>query len=186
MAASPFIDLMRTEEHSMAVSANWKKTAGIFVLLAVFSSMSVLAGGDKGLSAGQSAIKIHRNGSQSSVKAPDEHFSGQVRIDPLFAAEGPSNVSAGLVTFEPGARSAWHTHPVGQVLIVISGKGLVQEWGGPMQEINPGDVVRIPPGVKHWHGATAKTAMAHIAIQEQENGRNVDWLEKVSDAQYRQ
>jgi quercetin dioxygenase-like cupin family protein len=111
-------------------------------------------------------------------------FTGSVRVDPLFPANAPSRVSGGLVTFEPGARSAWHTHPVGQILIVTAGKGLVQRWGGPIEEIQPGDVVRIAPGVKHWHGASPTTGMSHIAIQEAVDGRNVDWLEKVSDEQY--
>jgi quercetin dioxygenase-like cupin family protein len=107
-----------------------------------------------------------------------------VRVDPLFAAVEPSRVSGGHVTFEPGARSAWHTHPAGQILIVTSGLGWVQEWGGPKQEIRPGDVVRIAPGVKHWHGASATTGMTHIAIQEAVDGKNVDWMEQVSDEQY--
>jgi quercetin dioxygenase-like cupin family protein len=129
-------------------------------------------------------ITITRAGSLPSNKGPAQFFTGSVRIDPLFPAVAPSRVSAGSVTFEPGARAAWHTHPVGQVLIVTAGVGRVQQWGGPVQEIRPGDVVRIPPGVKHWHGAAPTTGMTHIAIQEAVDGKNVDWLEQVSDEQY--
>lgn len=129
-------------------------------------------------------ITITRSGAQPSNKGPVEYFTGPVRVDPLFAAIPPSRMSGGLVTFEPGARSAWHTHPAGQILIVTAGKGLIQRWGGPVEEIRPGDVVRIPPGVKHWHGASPTTGMSHIALQEVVDGRNVDWLEKVSDEQY--
>lgn len=129
-------------------------------------------------------ITVTRSGSQPSNKGSAQFFTGSVRVDPLFPANAPSRVSGGLVTFEPGTRSARHTHPVGQILIVTAGKGLVQRWGGPAEEIRPGDVVHIPPGVKHWHGASPTTGMSHIAIQEAVDGRNVDWLEKVSDAQY--
>jgi 4-carboxymuconolactone decarboxylase len=107
-----------------------------------------------------------------------------VRVDPLFGVNGPSRTSAAYVTFEPGARSAWHTHPLGQTLVVTAGSGRVRRWGGPIEEIRPGDVVRIPPGLKHWHGASPDAAMTHIAIQEHRDGKAVDWLEKVSDAQY--
>jgi len=130
-------------------------------------------------------IKIRRVGSQPSRSGPAENFTGSVRIDPLFQAEEPSRVSGALVTFEPGARTAWHTHPLGQTLVVTAGTGWVQHWGGPVQVIRPGDVVRIPPGQKHWHGATATTGMTHIAIQEQRDGKTVEWMEKVSDEQYR-
>ena len=129
-------------------------------------------------------LEIKRNGSRPSNKGPAETFTGAVRVDPLFAAQDPSRTSGGSVTFEPGARSAWHTHPRGQILIVIAGSGWVQRWDGSRQEMKPGDVVWIPPGVKHWHGATATTAVTHFAIQEHENGKVVDWLEKVSDEQY--
>jgi quercetin dioxygenase-like cupin family protein len=131
-------------------------------------------------------ISVTRSGSQPSSQGPGQFFTGAVRVDPLFPANAPSRVSGALVTFEPGARSAWHTHPVGQVLIVTAGRGLVQQWGGPAEEIRPGDVVRIPPSVKHWHGASPSTDMSHIAIQEALGGRNVDWLEQVSDGQYAQ
>jgi quercetin dioxygenase-like cupin family protein len=108
-----------------------------------------------------------------------------VRIDPLFQANDPARVVSASVTFEPGARTAWHTHPLGQTLIVTSGRGLAQRWGGPVEQILPGDVIWFPPGEKHWHGATATTAMTHIAIQERFDGKTVDWMEKVSDEQYR-
>lgn len=127
---------------------------------------------------------ITRAGSQPSTKGPAQTFTGSVRVDPLFGAHAPSTVSAGLVTFEPGARSAWHTHPAGQVLIVTAGVGRVRQWGGPVQEIHPGDVVWTPAGVKHWHGAAHTTAVTHIAIQDAIGGKNVEWLEKVSDGQY--
>lgn len=130
------------------------------------------------------SIAITRNGAQPSTKVPSQYFTGSARLDPLFQPKGASRASAGLVTFEPGARSAWHTHPLGQTLIVASGVGWVQQTGGEKQEIRPGDIVWIPPGVKHWHGATATTGMSHIAIQEWLDGSNVDWLEKVSDEQY--
>jgi quercetin dioxygenase-like cupin family protein len=129
-------------------------------------------------------INITRSGSQPSVKGPVEYFTGSVRIDPLFRAKDPSRTSGSSVTFEPGARTAWHTHPLGQILIVTAGSGRIQRWGGPIEEIRPGDVVWIPPGEKHWHGATPTTAMTHIAIQEQLDGKAVDWMEKVSDEQY--
>ncbi len=129
-------------------------------------------------------MEIQHPGSQPSTKGPEACFTGIVRVDPLFPATDPSRVSAGLVTFEPCARSAWHTHPLGQKLIVTAGCGRVQLWGGPIQEIRPGDVVFIAPGEKHWHGAAPTTGMSHIAIQEALDGRNVDWLEKVSDEQY--
>ena len=130
-------------------------------------------------------MDIKRIGSQASDKGPSEWFTGTVRIDPLFQAPAPAHVRCASVTFEPGARTAWHTHPLGQTLIVTAGCGWVQRDGGPVDEIHPGDVVWFPPGEKHWHGATATTAMTHIAIQEQLDGKTVDWMEKVSDEQYR-
>ncbi len=129
-------------------------------------------------------MEIKRSGSQPSGKGPAEYFTGSVRVDPLFQAPDPARVSGAHVTFEPGARTAWHSHPLGQTLIVTSGLGWVQRWGGPIEEIGPGDVVWFPPGEKHWHGATATTAMTHIAIQEALNGSPVDWMEKVSGEQY--
>lgn len=129
-------------------------------------------------------MKIIKNGSLASVKGPEDWFTGTVRIDPLFQSDDPARAGGANVTFEPGARTAWHTHPLGQTLIVTSGSGLVQRWDGPIEEINPGDVVWFPPEEKHWHGAKPDKAMTHIAIQEQLNGKAVDWLEKVSDEQY--
>ena len=122
--------------------------------------------------------------SQPSAKGSSEWFSGTVRVDPLFQAHDPARVSGASVTFEPGARTAWHTHPLGQTLIVTAGCGLIQSWGGPIKKIRPGDVICCSPGEKHWHGATAITAMTHIAIQEQLDGKVVEWMEKVSDEQY--
>jgi quercetin dioxygenase-like cupin family protein len=129
---------------------------------------------------------ITRAGSQPSSKGPAQNFTGTVRVDPLFGAHAPVTTSAGLVTFEPGARSAWHTHPAGQVLIVTAGVGRVQQWGGPVQDIRPGDVIWTPPGVKHWHGAAPGTALTHLAIQDAVGGKNVAWFDKVSDEQYAQ
>ena len=129
-------------------------------------------------------MDIRRSGSQASAKGPAEWFTGAVRIDPLFQAPGPARVASASVTFEPGARTAWHTHPLGQTLIVISGTGRAQRWGGPVEEIRPGDVIWFAPSEKHWHGASATTAMTHIAVQEQLDGKTVEWLEHVSDEQY--
>jgi 4-carboxymuconolactone decarboxylase len=129
-------------------------------------------------------ITITRSGSQPSRQAPTEYFTGSVRIDPLFQEKGPSHTSASYVTFEPGARSAWHSHPLGQILIVTAGTGRIQRWGDPVEEIRPGDVVWIPPGQKHWHGASPTIGMTHIAIQRAVGGKNVEWMEKVSDEQY--
>jgi quercetin dioxygenase-like cupin family protein len=130
-------------------------------------------------------MEIKRSGSRPSGKGPAEYFTGNVRVDPLMQAPDPARVAGAHVTFEPGARTAWHTHPLGQTLIVTSGRGWVQVWGGRVEEIHPGDVVWFPPGEKHWHGATPTTAMTHIAIQERLDGKAVDWMEKVSDEQYR-
>ncbi|WP_028219272.1 (R)-mandelonitrile lyase [Paraburkholderia oxyphila] len=129
-------------------------------------------------------MEIKRSGSQPSGKGPVEYFTGTVRMDPLFATQEPSRGSGVSVTFEPGARTAWHKHPLGQILIVTAGVGWAQCWGGPVEEIRTGDVVRFPPGVKHWHGAKSTTAMTHIALQEAVNGTAVDWMEKVSDGDY--
>ena len=129
-------------------------------------------------------MEIKRNGAQPSNKGPADWFTGTVRVDPLFQAREPARTSGASVTFEPGARSAWHTHPLGQTLIVTAGCGWVQCWGGPVEEIRPGDVIWTAPGEKHWHGAKATTAMTHIAIQEALNGKVVDWMEKVGDDQY--
>lgn len=129
-------------------------------------------------------MEIKRAGSQPSNKGPTDWFTGTVRIDPLLQPKEPARTAGASVTFEPGARTAWHTHPLGQTLIVTAGCGRAQRWGGPIEEIRPGDVVWFPPGEKHWHGAAPTTAMTHIAIQEQLDGKAVDWLEKVSDEQY--
>jgi quercetin dioxygenase-like cupin family protein len=128
-------------------------------------------------------MDITRVGSQPSAKGPDEWFTGTVRIDPLFQANDPARATGASVTFEPGARTAWHTHPLGQTLIVTAGCGREQHEGGPIEEIRPGDVIWFPPGEKHWHGASPVTSMTHIAIQEQFDGKAVDWLEKVTDEQ---
>jgi len=129
-------------------------------------------------------MEIVRAGTKPSNKGPADWFTGAVRVDPLFAAPAPARVAGALVTFEPGARTAWHTHPLGQTLIVASGLGWAQRWGGPREEIRPGDVVWFAPGEKHWHGAAAANGMSHYAIQEALEGRTVDWLEQVSEAQY--
>ncbi len=128
--------------------------------------------------------KIIKNGTQASIKGSDKFFTGDVRIDPLFPSATPGRASGAYVTFEPGAHSAWHTHPLGQTLIVTSGVGYTQEWGGPIVEIHPGDVIICPPGVKHWHGASKQNAMTHISVAEELDGKNVEWMEKVTDAQY--
>jgi quercetin dioxygenase-like cupin family protein len=130
-------------------------------------------------------MDIRRGGSQPSGKGPAEYFTGTVRIDPLFEAPDPARVRCATVTFEPGARTAWHTHPLGQTLIVTAGLGRLQRWDGPVEDIRPGDVVWFAPGEKHWHGASPNVAMTHIAIQEALNGSPVDWMEKVTDEQYR-
>lgn len=130
-------------------------------------------------------MNILRNGSRPSAKAPADYFTGSVRIDALFDASEPARVFAASVTFEPGARTAWHTHPLGQTLIVTAGRGWVQRVGGPIEEVNTGDVVWFAPGEKHWHGATPTTAMTHIAIVEKLEGKSADWMELVTDEQYR-
>lgn len=129
-------------------------------------------------------MEIRRVGSQGSSKGPADWFTGSVRIDPLFQASAPARVAGASVTFEPGARTAWHTHPLGQTLIIVAGVGWVQREGGPVEEIYPGDVVWFAPGEKHWHGATAKNGMTHIAIQEALDGKVVEWLEQVTEEQY--
>ena len=131
-------------------------------------------------------MEIKRSGSQPSGTPPAEYFTGTVRIDPLFTAPDPARAVGASVTFEPGSRTAWHTHPLGQTLVVTSGSGLAQRWGGPIEAIRPGDVIWFPPGEKHWHGAAKTTAMTHIAVQERLDGKAVDWMEHVSDEQYGQ
>jgi quercetin dioxygenase-like cupin family protein len=130
-------------------------------------------------------MEIRRIGSQPSNKGPSDWFTGNVRIDPLFQAPAPARVAGASVTFEPGARTVWHTHPLGQTLIVIAGCGWTQREGGPIEEIHPGDVVWIPPGERHWHGAAPTTGMTHLALQENLDGKVVDWMEPVTDEQYR-
>lgn len=130
-------------------------------------------------------MKITQAGSQPSATGPEDWFTGKVRIDPLFSPPEPSRAAAALVTFEPGARTAWHTHPFGQSLVFMSGAGWVQREGGAVQVVRPGDVVWFEPDEKHWHGATATTAMSHIAVQEKRDGSPVTWMEKVTDEQYR-
>ena len=129
-------------------------------------------------------MEIVRSGTQDSRRGPAEYFTGTVRVDPLFDAPEPARVVGAYVTFEPGARTAWHTHPLGQTLIVTAGCGRAQRWGGPVEEIGPGDVVWFAPGEKHWHGAGPRTGLTHIAIQEKQNGKTVEWLEPVSEEQY--
>jgi quercetin dioxygenase-like cupin family protein len=130
-------------------------------------------------------MEIQRSGSQPSAKGPADYFTGAVRVDMLFTAPDPARVVAASVTFEPGARTAWHTHPLGQNLFVTAGCGWAQRWGGPVEEIRPGDVISFAPGEKHWHGATPTTAVTHITIQEQLDGKTADWMEHVSDDQHR-
>ncbi|MEZ2221761.1 cupin domain-containing protein [Rhizobium sp. RCC_161_2] len=146
-------------------------------------SLSLLA--SAALAEPERAVVVTRAGSQPSTLGPADNFTGSVRVDSRFQRDAPARIGGGIVTFEPGARSAWHSHPLGQTLIVTAGVGLVQQWGGPIQGIRPGDVVWIPPDVKHWHGAPATTGMTHIAIAEALNGKSVDWMEQVSDEQYR-
>jgi len=130
-------------------------------------------------------MEIKRSGSEPSGKGPADWFTGTVRIDRVIDAQDPARVMTATVTFEPGARTAWHTHPLGQTLIVTSGAGRAQRWGGPIEDIRPGDIVWFAPGEKHWHGASPTTAMSHIAIQEKLDGKSVDWLEHVTDEQYK-
>lgn len=156
-------------------------------LTAIVLSLMLLASGyaqANQTDEGSQTIRVTRSGSQPSGKAPAENFTGTVRIDPLFQPPAPARARGVSVTFEPGARTAWHTHPLGQTLIVTAGCGLVQSWGGPIEKICPGDVVWIPAGQKHWHGATGTTAMTHIAIVEVLDGKSVEWMEKVSNEHY--
>ena len=151
-------------------------------LIAPLVALSLLAG--ETCAQASNEIRISSAGSQPSVKGAAENFTGTVRVDGLFKGDHPARIGGGTVTFEPGARTAWHTHPLGQTLIVTQGRGWLQEWGEEAQALNQGDIAWIPPGVKHWHGASSQTAMTHIAIAESVNGSPVDWLEKVTDEQY--
>src|ERR1700761_4791038 len=159
--------------------------AGLALIAPVRSGFAQALAKNDSLTTRKTTMKIDRTGSRPSGKGPEAWFTGTVRVDPLFQAGDPARVSGGHVTFEPGARTMWHTHPLGQTIIITSGLGWAQCEGGPIEDIRPGDVVWFPPGEKHWHGATATTAMTHIAVTESLNGKNVDWLEKVSDEQYR-
>src|SRR5436853_6769773 len=167
----------------------------------IYSRRGVMAGGAAGLAvltmggrgfaensnparSGMMEIDIKRNGSRPSAKGSSDWFTGSVRVDPLFQAPDPARAGAGQVTFEPGARTAWHTHPLGQTLIITSGLGWVQRDGGSIEEVRPGDVVWFPPGLRHWHGATATTGMTHIAIQESRDGQNVERMEQLTERQY--
>lgn len=154
------------------------------VLAAAVASVGVLADASPERTGTSQPVEIARAGSQPSQTGPAEWFTGTVRIDPLFPVTAPWRTASSSVTFEPGARTAWHTHPLGQRLVVTAGVGRVQRWGGLVEEIRPGDVVWIPPGVKHWHGAAPRTAMTHIALQEYLDGKVVEWMEKVTDEQY--
>ncbi len=155
------------------------------VLIAIGISIGMLpAGAQSQTSAGQESIRITRSGTQPPQPAPADYFTGSARVDSAFQASAPARISGARVLFEPGARTAWHVHPLGQTLIVTAGTGRVQRWGDPVEEIRQGDVIWIPPGQKHWHGAAPNSSMTHIAITEQLDGKTVDWMEKVSDAQY--
>ena len=161
-----------------------KRLTAVILSLSLLVSASALTGKIAAAEASQNSQTITRAGSQPSAKGPAEYFTGNVRIDPLFPANESAQFSGGSVTFEPGARSAWHIHPAGQRLLVTAGVGWTQEWSGPVTEVRAGDVIWCPPGIKHWHGATPTTAMTHIALTGVLNGKNVEWLEKVSDKQY--
>ena len=156
----------------------------IFVAIAIAISLVTLASGAQSQNTNQDSIRIIRSGSHPSQQGSAQNFTGSVRVDPLFQPTAPARASGSLVTFEVGARTAWHTHPLGQILIVTAGTGRVQHWGDPVEEIRQGDVVWIPPGQKHWHGAAPNSSMAHIGIVEQLDGKSVEWMEKVSDVQY--
>src|SRR5438105_1801211 len=177
MGSSHSGDVMITRRHMLAASGSLAAIAAANATAAETPAVQT-----KGRNA---TMEIARLGSQASRKGSNEYFTGVVRIDALFPVHEPSRVSAGSVTFEPGARSAWHTHPLGQALIITAGLGWVQREGGLIEEVRPGDVVWFPPGLKHWHGATPTTSMHHTAIQETLNGKNVESLEKVSDEQNR-
>lgn len=151
-------------------------------LIAPFVALSLLAG--EACAQASNEIRVTHVGAQPSIKGAVENFTGTVRVDGLFKGDPPARIGGGTVTFEPGARTAWHTHPLGQTLIVTAGVGYVQQEGAPRQDIRPGDIVWIPPQTRHWHGATADNGMTHIAIAEAEDGKTVAWAEKVSDAQY--
>lgn len=160
------------------------KNMAIFLLLSLFVSVGAFASQALAAEENKKPQTISRAGSQASIKGSAEYFTGNVRVDPLFSAKDSAPFSGAYVTFEPGARSAWHIHPTGQHLLVTAGVGRTQQWGGPIEEIKTGDVIWCPPKIKHWHGASPTTAMTHIAITGTANGKNVEWLEKVTDEQY--
>lgn len=149
------------------------------------SAISLMTGTALAAEASAARVTVTRIGSQPSSAGSEKNFTGSVRVDSLFQAPAPGRAGGGIVTFEPGARTAWHAHPLGQTLIVTSGVGRVQQWGSPAEEMRPGDIVRIPPGVKHWHGASPTVGMSHVAIAESLDGKSTDWMEKVSEEQYR-
>lgn len=151
----------------------------------VAASVSIVLCASSALAQPKTTITVTPPGSQPSSIGAAENFTGSVRVDSRFQGSAPARIGGATVTFEPGARTAWHSHPLGQTLIVTAGSGLVQEWGAPIQEITPGDIVWIPPGVKHWHGASSSNGMSHIAFSEALDGKSVDWMEKVTDEQYR-
>jgi quercetin dioxygenase-like cupin family protein len=161
-----------------------KVLAVALISFSLFALVSSQAQTSTAKASTHSTIKITRTDSLQSNQGSAQYFTGSVKVQQLFPASDPSRTSGGKVTFEAGARSAWHTHPFGQILIVTEGTGWIQQWGGPIEEIRKGDVVWIPAGVKHWHGATRSTSMTHIAIQENLNGKAVEWMEKVTDEQY--
>jgi len=162
-----------------------KVLAVTLISLSFFASVASQAQTIAAQAPTSSSIKIARSDSLQSNSGSDQYFTGSVQVQQLFPVNDPSRTSGGKVTFEAGARSAWHTHPLGQILIVTEGIGWIQQWGGPIEEIRKGDVIWIPAGVKHWHGATPNTAMTHIAIQEELNGKAVEWMEKVTEERYR-
>jgi len=161
-----------------------KRLTTIILSLSLLVTVSAVTGKAFAAETINNSQTIVRAGSQPSYKAPSEYFTGNVRVDPLFLANNSAHFSGAYVTFEPGVRSAWHIHPAGQRLIVTAGVGWAQEWGGPIVEIQAGDIIWCPPGVKHWHGASPSSAMTHIALTGIMNGKSVEWLEKVSDEQY--
>jgi len=175
---------MQQAEIEIARRTVLSKAAGL-AMLALVRSCFAPASAENAYQGRSRTMDVKRNGSRPPSKGPEAWFTGTVRVDPLFQVGDPQRLSGGQVTFEPGARTMWHTHPLGQTLIVTSGLGWAQCEGGPIEEIRPGDVIWFPPGEKHWHGATATIAMSHIAITESLNGKNVEWMEKVSDEQYR-
>lgn len=156
------------------------------IINAALCAAALQAGAASAEKSAREGQEISRAGEQASIAGPEQFFTGRVRIDPVWPANEHISASGALVTFEPGARSAWHTHPAGQRLVVTSGVGLTQEWGKPVQMIRPDDVIWCPPGVKHWHGAAPATAMTHMAVTPTLDGKNVDWMEKVTDEQYTQ